>query len=280
MVVSTGLEPVTSPMSRERATNCAKRRYVKYCKKLSTYPRIDKNFKTVLALRSGVLYLNVMYLQSLWPYLLTGLTVSVVHAALPTHWLPFVLAGRSQKWTLQKTVMILLIAGIGHILMTMLIGAGLVWLGLSFIKEHHHALVYVSAFVVFAFGCYHLIEHFRGHKHSHCDHNNPHHHDFNKSSKDGWAILSLLALLTFSPCEAFLPVYISSWQTGWMGFLILSLVLAIGTLSSMFVLTSLTYVGLKKMNLNWLEDHEKIINGVALVILSIVIFWVEKNHTY
>src|SRR5262249_6816494 len=35
---------------------------------------------------------------------------------------------------------------------------------------------------------------------------------------DRTAILSLLALLTFSPCEGFLPVYVSAIRFGWGGF--------------------------------------------------------------
>ncbi len=36
----------------------------------------------------------------------TGLTVSFLHSALPTHWLPFVLAGRRQGWRRNKTLTI------------------------------------------------------------------------------------------------------------------------------------------------------------------------------
>ena len=32
----------------------------------------------------------------------TGFAVSFVHSILPTHWLPFVLAARAQKWSRAK----------------------------------------------------------------------------------------------------------------------------------------------------------------------------------
>jgi nickel/cobalt transporter (NicO) family protein len=221
-----------------------------------------------------------MITQGLWPFLLTGFTVSLLHAALPTHWLPFVLAGRAQKWSAQKTLSVLLIAGVGHILTTMAIGAGLVWFGLSLTEQHHHGLVLVSAGVVFLFGLWNIIEHLRGHRHSHCDHQHPHAHDFSGKARDGWAILSLLVLLTLSPCQAFIPVYISAWTTGWGGFLALSLALGAGTLLSLLGLTGLTYLGLRRFNMAWLENSEKLIAGALLMILAVVLYVSELGHRH
>lgn len=36
----------------------------------------------------------------------TGFVVAFAHAAIPTHWLPFVLAGRGQRWGKAKTLMV------------------------------------------------------------------------------------------------------------------------------------------------------------------------------
>src|SRR5947208_9676448 len=41
----------------------------------------------------------------------TGFTVAFFHAAIPTHWLPFVAAGRAQQWTHSKTLLITALAG-------------------------------------------------------------------------------------------------------------------------------------------------------------------------
>jgi nickel/cobalt exporter len=34
----------------------------------------------------------------------TGFTVAFFHAAIPTHWLPFVVASRAQGWTRARTL--------------------------------------------------------------------------------------------------------------------------------------------------------------------------------
>ncbi len=221
-----------------------------------------------------------MISNELWPFMLTGLTVSILHAALPTHWLPFVLAGRTQKWSYQRTVSILLIAGSGHILTTSAIGAAVVWFGRHLNESFQQTMTVVAALSVFAFGAYNLYQHFHGIKHSHCDHTHPHHHDYQVNSKDGWAVLSLLSLLTFSPCESFLPIYVSAWKTGWFGFAVLTVVLSLGTLLAMLCFMSLFYFGFKQFKMTWLEDNEKLIMGTILMLLSIVIYFSEVSHNH
>lgn len=219
-----------------------------------------------------------MISNELLPFLLTGLTVALLHAALPTHWLPFVLAGRAQKWSFKRTASILFIAGAGHVLTTSLIGAAVVWFGIQLHESFEHILVIIASLGVLAYGVYNIWQHFHGIKHSHCDHHEPHHHDYKKSSRDGWAVLSLLAFLTFSPCESFLPVYVSAWQTGWVGFGALTLMLTVGTLLAMFTFMSLAYYGMRQFQMNWLEDHERLITGIILILLSILIYVTESAH--
>lgn len=219
-----------------------------------------------------------MSLNSLLPYILTGLTVSILHASIPTHWLPFVLAGRAQKWSYKRTLSVLFIAGMGHILTTTLIGAGIVWFGLNLHEHFEKSLVLLASGIVFLFGVYNIVQYFRGYKHSHCDHADTHDHDYAKKAKDGWAILSLLLLLTLSPCHAFIPVYISAWSTGWNGFYILTLTLAVGTLSAMMIFTTLAFFGLRQLKLDWVEDYEKLIAGILLIGLSILVYFVESAH--
>ncbi len=52
----------------------------------------------------------------------TGFTVAFFHAAIPTHWLPFVLVGRAQHWTRAKTLLVTMLAGLGHVLFTAALG--------------------------------------------------------------------------------------------------------------------------------------------------------------
>ena len=93
---------------------------------------------------------------------------------------------------------------------------------------------------------------------------------------DGAAILSLFTLLTFSPCEGFLPVYLSGISYGWLGFALLSVVLAGATLAGMVLFTWLTLLGLQRVRLGALERYEGAILGGLLCVLGIAIMVFEK----
>ncbi len=220
---------------------------------------------------------------SILPILITGLVVAVLHAAIPTHWLPFVMASRAQKWTWSKTQSILLIAGMGHVIMTTLLGALLFVLGLGVYHQIESYFLLIASISIASYGCYQIYQYKTGHKHTHCDHahETEHQHldELKKTSKDGWAILSLLSLLTFSPCEAFLPIYLTSVRFGWSGFVLLSLTLAVGTLVTMLSFAWLSAKTIERYKLDWLEDHEKLIMGVGLILLAVVLFFLERSHS-
>lgn len=217
---------------------------------------------------------------SILPILLTGLFISVLHSMLPTHWLPFVMASRSQKWSWSKTQSILLIAGLGHVIMTTILGSVIFVLGLGVYHNIQKYFIVIASLSIALFGAYQIYQYKKGHKHSHCNHDHAHNHsdEFKIKSNDGWAILSLLSLLTFSPCESFLPVYLSAVGYGWKGFVLLSLILAAGTLVTMLGFTWVSAKTLSKYHMDWFEDHEKLIIGVGLIVLAVILTIIEGSH--
>src|SRR5439155_21745963 len=62
---------------------------------------------------------------------ITGLGIAFFHAAIPTHWLPFVLTGRAQRCNRGKTLTITALAGSGHVLFTAMLGLLLASLGIA-----------------------------------------------------------------------------------------------------------------------------------------------------
>ncbi len=169
--------------------------------------------------------------------------------------------------------------------MTTFLGAILFVVGLGVYHQIENYFLSIAAAAVASYGAYLIYQYKTGRKHTHCDHEHgagDHHHhsaELKQSSKDGWAILSLLSMLTFSPCESFLPVYLTSAKHGWVGFVLLSLVLAFGTLVTMISFTWISTKTIEKYKMDWLEDHERLISGISLVILAIVLVFIEKSHT-
>lgn len=219
----------------------------------------------------------------------TGFAVSFVHSILPTHWLPFVLAARAQKWSHGKTLSIVAVAGGGHTLFT--VGLGLVVLGLGVTVEHWTGQVFpwVVGFALTCFGSYYFLRpagghrHDHGHHHQHDDeaHQHPHvlsayHPTPTKSRTDRAVIGGLIAMLALSPCEAFLPVYLSGVSLGWGGFIALSAVLLVGCVAGMLAFTALGLIGIQRLKLEALEHHEDRIVGALLLLLAVLVIALER----
>ncbi|PWS35893.1 hypothetical protein DFH01_20215 [Falsiroseomonas bella] len=260
--------------------------------------------------------------------LVTGLVVAFLHAAIPTHWLPFVLAARGQGWSRTRTLGVVGFAGAGHVLLTTLLGALLVfagmqvegWIGSLFAWIAGGALILIGLFYLWrqrrggGHGHVHLFgghahdhdhdhDH-HGHRHDHAhhhDHDHDHDHDHGHDHghrhdhapraaraaqgaaaagaparrSDIAVILGLFALLTFSPCEGFLPVYGAGIVFGWWGFLLLSGALALATVAAMVLFTWLTLLGIERLNLGRIEQYEAGIYGALFIGLGLLIIVTE-----
>jgi ABC-type nickel/cobalt efflux system permease component RcnA len=224
---------------------------------------------------------------------LTGFGVAFFHAAIPTHWLPFVLASRAQHWSQAKTIGITALAGTGHVAVTAALGFVIAWFGIAltervgiwFPRIAGAALLLLGAFYLYRqlTGKGHAHHHlFCGHPHTHSgelehehDHAAPPISERPAAPSDRIAITSLLTLLTFSPCEAFLPIYASGVRFGWTGFALLTAILSVGTVAGMVLFTWLTLAGVQKVKLGLLEKYESGLIGALLCTVGLLIILLE-----
>ena len=86
----------------------------------------------------------------------------------------------------------------------------------------------------------------------------------------------LFALLAFSPCEAFLPVFLTCAKYGWAGFAFLSALLATATVAGMVTFTWLTLLGAQRLHFQALDKYEAMIVGGIFCVLGVVIILFEK----
>lgn len=219
---------------------------------------------------------------------LTGFTVAFFHAAIPTHWLPFVLTARVQNWNAAKTIAVTALAGTGHVIVTAGLGFAITLFGTAVLDRIGAWFPRIAGGALFLFGLYYLFrqvvgkghvhfhyphEHLHEHGHEH-DHSEGHHYQARPTS-DRAAIASLLAFLTFSPCEGFVPFYFSGIRYGWAGFAVLTAVLSIATVAGMVIFTSLTLAGLSKIKLGLLEKYESVLMGTLLCAVGVFIILFE-----
>lgn len=241
--------------------------------------------------------------------LITGFAVGFLHAVIPTHWLPFVVAARAQHWNKTKTLTITGFAGAGHVLFTTALGVLVVWGGMAINSRIGNAFPYLAGGALIVLGLFYLVRQIRGgHSHAHLFGSHSHHHghghththdhshqehrdqvdetieeeereieqDWSRQRSDWAAILGLLTLLTFSPCEAFLPVFLTGAKYGWLGFALLSAVLAVATVAGMITFTWLTMLGLQRLRFKMLERYEPVIVSAVFCVLGILVIILER----
>jgi nickel/cobalt exporter len=229
----------------------------------------------------------------------TGFTVAFLHAAIPTHWLPFVLVARARGWSAGRTMGIVALAGLGHVLLTSLLGLAIARLGSALVDTVGRVFPWVVGGCLLAIGswyfwrqwrgggiCHHAVPGGHHHADEHCGHEEPEHSHWDTELKDSalvapgtgdWSAVSgLFLMLTLSPCEGFLPIYLSGVQFGWTGFAVLSGILAAGTLLGMLLFTWLTLHGLQRFKLRSFERNEAGLLGVMFVLLGLIVLILER----
>lgn len=196
----------------------------------------------------------------------TGFAVAFLHAAIPTHWLPFVMIGRARGWSRRQTLSAVALAGGGHILATTALGIGLAWFGFELSERFDQAFHWIVAGLLVGLGSWLAFRAPHGRECTHCQ---------GVAGKrvpdvtDRAALWGLFLTLTLSPCELFLPVYLTAVPYGWPGIVWLSVVLAVATLGGMLTLTWLTLHGVQRLRWQWLERLDGRVIGGLLGLLGI-----------
>jgi len=198
----------------------------------------------------------------------TGFVIAFLHAAIPTHWLPFVLVGRAQGWSGRKTLGVAVLAGGGHIASTVALGVILTVAGMALLDDFGPMLARGAGLLLILVGLYYLV--LRRAKGADSADSTP-----RRFRSDRAAILGLVGVLSLSPCESFLPVYLSGVRYGWGGFLMLTAVLAGATLIAMLAFTSLSMFGVARLRLTVIERYENALLGAALCLLGALVIGLE-----
>lgn len=206
------------------------------------------------------------------------LSISAMHALIPSHWFSFTVLAHAQKWTMRKTLLITLVAGCGHVGITMLLGFLIASLGKGFLQhipeKWEHA---ATALALIALGLYFAVPNLWG-RHSYCGHD--HHEEeaeetppTKKSSRTQKVVATLIMGMTLSPCLDLLSIYVMASQLAWNLLLLISLLMALTTIGIMLLLVWLSFHGLKRIRLAWLDKNEGLVMGGILIALGVLLFY-------
>lgn len=222
---------------------------------------------------------------------LTAATIGFVHTVLgPDHYIPFIAMSKARNWSIKKTVLIISVCGVGHVLSSVVIGLigigfGIAVSKLELIESTRGEIV---GWLMIGFGLGYLIWGFKkaiknkphAHIHSHengiihiHDHNHnkehAHPHDEEKKSITPWI---LFTIFIFGPCEALIPILMYPAATKSItGLILVTSVFGITTILTMLSIVIISLKGITLINPGKLERYAHSIAGGTILFCGLAI---------
>lgn len=197
-----------------------------------------------------------------------GFVTAFLHAALPTHWLPFVLVGRGQRWSLPRLLAAVTTAGLAHIATTAAVGALIIAAGLVMDQWIAGVLPWTSAGLLFLLGLFYLG---RALRRPAVLAGGPSLTLSERTVSHAAAFWGLVAMMALSPGEVLLPIYLSQATAGPLMLAALTVVFAAGTVMGMALFTVLARAGWSVLRLERWARYEGVILGLALILIALLV---------
>ena len=211
----------------------------------------------------------------MWQIFIGSLVLSIIHAAIPNHWIPLLAIGKTEKWTLKETLSATVITGFAHTLSTILIGVIVGLIGIKLSGSYDLIIEYVAPAILTVIGIIYIISDYKN-RGQHHNHANLEAANIRGSSKSKTGILISLSIAMFlTPCVEIEAYYFQAGMIGWKGIFTVSAVYTFTTVLLMLIFVFAGYKGTQRLRLHFLEHHEKLITGLVLVGLGILAFLVE-----
>ena len=120
-----------------------------------------------------------MHSTSLLLLLAAASAVAILHSILPDHWVPLAVVARTQRWSILHVIRVTLLASLGHVITSLILGGIIALIGLQFQREIETQQGHIVGVVLILTGIIFLIWGLVGHgPHGHHhDEDHPHAHD-------------------------------------------------------------------------------------------------------
>jgi len=208
---------------------------------------------------------------SLLPYVIGAAVVGILHMSAPDHWVTVCMLGRSAKWTRTRLFGISLATAIGHVVLSIALGLGVVAVGLvfshliSFYLDTGIAIIMITVGLIV--GIRPLVrknEHH--HKHDHDEDNKKNSDKLNR----GVGYFAVLGA-ALSPDLSITPIYLSAIKAGFYFAIELSVVFAAASILTLLLLVQLGTVGLAKTFEKIPEKYNDSMVGFVIAAIGIYI---------
>jgi hypothetical protein len=205
--------------------------------------------------------------------ILAAAGVGFGHAVLPDHWVPLAVVGRTHRYPLGKVARLSGLAGVAHVLVSLVLGAVIVAIGLQFRSQLESAQGTIVGVLLVGAGVAFLAVQAggRGHGHPH-DHDLPHEHSHTHPARES-RLASLAAVMVpfgaaASPDLTILPIFLAAAAVG-AGTAIGSLaVFCLVTIATIVVLTVAAAAGGYRVRGRWLDRWGNAITALVLIVIG------------
>ena len=209
---------------------------------------------------------------------LSSCSTAVIHALIPDHWLPFVLMARVESWSEKRVVALTGLAGVLHVVVTMLFGGLTIAAGSGTVQglaaRTGRSLEFLGGLALVAFGVsYGLWRHRREatvHRHRGDSpagpprHLHAHGHLLERWFRGAVTARTLVLVIGISPCALLVPVLFAAAVEGAAALLAAALGFALCTVGTMTGVTLFAVRGIHRIDLPFFTRYGDLISG-ALV---------------
>jgi nickel/cobalt transporter (NicO) family protein len=203
-----------------------------------------------------------------------SLVLSLIHAAIPNHWIPLIAISKTEKWTLKETLTATLITGFSHTISTIMIGIIVGLIGIKLSGSYNLVIEYVAPSILIAIGAIYILADFRNREHH--SHSYPENINIRSRTRSKISFLVSLSVAMFlTPCVEIEAYYFQAGMIGWKGIFIVSVVYTSTTVLLMLLFVYAGFKGTQRLRSHTLEHHEKLITGIVLIGLGILALFVK-----
>jgi nickel/cobalt exporter len=201
------------------------------------------------------------------------------HAILPDHWAPLAVLGRTRRYPLSRVARLSGLAGVAHVLVSIVLGAVIIAIGLQFRSSLESAQATIVGWILIATGVGFAVLEVSGRGHHHHDHDHDHDHDHSHSHPEPGARGGLHGLAAVmvpfgaaaSPDLTILPVFLAATTAGLATALGSLVVFAAVTIGTIVGLTLAATRGGYQIRGQWLERWGNAFTALVLVIIGLFV---------
>ena len=205
------------------------------------------------------------------------------HAILPDHWVPLAVLGRTRHYPLTKVARLALLAGIAHVLLSLILGGVIIAVGLQFRSTVQSAQDTIIGCLLVAtglgFAVFELTGHGHGHGHAHsngADEPHGHTHEHQHSADERHGIRGLAAIMVpfgaaASPDLTILPVFLAAAAVGGATAIGSLVIFGAVTIATIVTLTVAVTRGGHQIRGQWLDRWGNTITAITLVAIGALV---------